>query len=150
MNLYWVCAAHLAQLEKTPLLPTLQSAGLCHPGFTLFTWRFFPYCKFCSALYVLDLINISQLKEFVFVISPPCWLQFACLPTHSPTHLHFTCQPSVRGITKPRAVSAAPRSFAERAIVSGAAISTSNYVLCPIISSLCDVWLLHCLRNFIR
>jgi hypothetical protein len=74
LNLYWVCAAHLAHLEKTPLLPTLQSAGLCHLGFTLFIWRLFPYWKFCSALYVLDLINISQLKGFVFVVSPPCWL----------------------------------------------------------------------------
>jgi hypothetical protein len=72
MNLYWVCAAHLAHLQKTPLLPTLQSAGLCRPGFTLFTWRLFPYWKFRSALYVLDLITISQLKGFVLVVSPLC------------------------------------------------------------------------------
>jgi len=41
------------------------------------------------SLYVLDLININQLKGFVFVVSPPCWLSFACLTTRSPTHLHW-------------------------------------------------------------
>lgn len=135
-----MCAAHLAHLQKTPLLPTLQSAGLCHPGFTLFTRRLFPCWKFCSALlYVLDLINISQLKG-VCVRRFTTVLTVVCVSSYAFTHaLALTCQPSVRGITKPRAISAAPRIFTERAVVSGAAISTSNSALCPIISSLCDV-----------